>query len=102
MLRALMPVCVGAPHSLGKKQREEREKDTRYLMPQRASGMGQPLPKGLAGVSPFCGHAAALRQIYRSFLLGSRARLLAETVRRQPCSAPQLATQSDISHDRKV
>ncbi len=50
----------------------------------------------------FCGCDAALLQIYRSFLLGSRARLLTETIRRQPCSAPQLAAQSDISHDRKV
>ena len=64
--------------------------------------MGQPLPKGLAGVPSFCGCDAALLQIYGSFLLGSRARLLAETIRRQPRSAPQLATQSDISHDRKV
>ena len=33
VLRSLMPIRAGMPDSLRKKQREEREKDARYLMP---------------------------------------------------------------------
>ena len=71
-------------------------------MPQHASRMGQPLPKGLAGAFALYGHNAALRQILGSLLTGSRLHLTPEAIRSQPRSSSQLATQIDIAHDRKV
>ncbi len=109
VLRSLMPCCVGAPNSLRKKQREEREENACHLMPQHASGMGQALPEGLAGASALlchrCGHHPTLGQIGRSLLPGDSLRLFVNLILNAlGCltgSAAQFAAQSDISHDKK-
>lgn len=100
-----MPGRVGAPNSLRKKQREEREENACYLMPQHAAGMGQTLPEGLAGASALRSYHATLGQIGRSLLPSDRLRLFVNLILNAlgnlTGSAAQFAAQSDISHNKK-
>jgi len=58
-----------SPHTLRKKNCEQCEENACHLMPQRSSGMRQPLPEGLAKALSPNSHRASLRDVLWSLLL---------------------------------